>query len=63
MLNVLNSMDVELGIAYNTLVTVYKMVNKLMFYYLYRKINCSSDDHDYNIRSVSSLMIHICRSV
>jgi hypothetical protein len=51
MLNILQLMDVKTRIIYNTLVTIYKIKNKLMPNYLLSKVTYNSNLHRYSLRN------------
>jgi hypothetical protein len=62
MLNILQLMDVKTRIIYNTLVTIYKIKNKLMPNYLLNKVTYNSNLHRYSLRNNNMFKIDICRT-
>jgi hypothetical protein len=62
MLNILQLMDVKTRIIYNTLVTIYKIKNKLMPNYLLNKVTYNSNLQRYSLRNNNMFKIDICRT-
>jgi hypothetical protein len=61
MLNVLNLMTARQTIMYNTLLTIFKIKNKIVPQYLYSKIKFISERQNYNLRNCKDFDIKFSR--
>jgi hypothetical protein len=61
MLNVLNLITARQTIMYNTLLTIFKIKNKIVPQYLYSKIKFISERQNYNLRNCRDFDIKFSR--